>query len=187
MTKGDKAFLAVASFVLVLGVVFATWLQPKQPNFAGDSGYQEQPTSYRAGGAGCEPAKVNLLPLTERQSKADACAQAQEQHREATDNLIENRRAAVASEGSAIYTAIQARIEAWGAAFGLLTLLAAIAAAYFAKKAADHTEESANIAREASRAWVACEDIVLLEPVKYGVRPWDDITMVRAGAIGDAT
>jgi hypothetical protein len=60
---------------------------------------------------------------------------------------------------------------AWGAAFGLLTPFAAVAAAYFAKKAADHTEESASVAREASRAWLVCEDITLIEPVRFYTDP----------------
>jgi hypothetical protein len=118
----------------------------------------------QAGGSDCAPSKINLVPARERQAKADACAEAEEQHREAADNLIESRRAAQAAEAGAVASAAQARIEAWSSAIGLLTLLAAVAAAWFAKKAANHTESgakeakrSADLALTAQRPWVDLE------------------------------
>ena len=152
MSSGLRLFIGTSVIALIGAIALALLLQPQQPNFAGDRGYQEQPAGYRAGGSSCEPAKVRSLPIRLRQSKADSCAEAEEQHREATNNLIEARRAAIATEAGAIYTAIQARIEAFGAGLGFLTLIAAIAAAAFARKAAVHTGESVEEARRIGEA-----------------------------------
>jgi hypothetical protein len=173
MTKGDRIFVGAALVAAFLAFLLGWSLQPEQPRIAGDSGYQEESVNYRAGGSGCDPAKINFIPSGERSAKADACAAAEEQHREAANNLIESRRAAIAAEEGAIYTAAQARIEAWGAALGLLTLLAAVAAAWFAKKAADHTEtgsKAAQAALEDERA-----------RTKVELRPWLTLA-VRADA-----
>src|SRR5438270_1946126 len=112
MRRGDGVFLSGAVIAVVLAVIFGALLRPTKPKLAGDSGYQEQPTSYRAGGSSCEPAKIRALPAKLRSRKADACAEAEEQHRRDTNSLIENRRAAVAADASAIYAYAQARIEA---------------------------------------------------------------------------
>jgi hypothetical protein len=157
MSRPDRLFVIGAAAALALALIFGWFLQPEQPKLAGDGGYQEQSASYRAGGSSCEPAKIRALAPALRQAKADACAEGQEQHREAANNFIENRRAAIAAEASAAYTATQARIEAWGAAIGLLTLVAAVAAAFFAKRAAEHTEAGAEAAHDANRPWLEVE------------------------------
>lgn len=152
MPRGYRLFFVAAFIAIVLAFGLARILQPQQPDFAGDRGYQEQATSYRAGGSSCEPAKIRSLPVGLRQSKADSCAEAEEQHREAANNLIENRRSAVATEAAAVAGAAQARIEAWGAGIGFLTLFAAIAAALFAERAAFHTKVSADSYRSREKA-----------------------------------
>ncbi len=147
MPRGYRSVIVVAvGFLAVLPVGYA--LQPEQPQLTGDSGYQEQAASYRAGGAQCEPSAIARLAARKRADKAGACEQAEEQHREAANNLIEARRSASAADASAIATYQQARIAAWATALGLATLLAAIAAAWFAKRAADETMRSANIAED---------------------------------------
>jgi hypothetical protein len=190
MTKGQWVFGGIALAAIILAAALAIFLQPEQPNFAGDRGYQEQAASYRAGGSGCEPAKISALPAKLRQGKADTCAKAEEEHRQTTNSLIENRRAAIATEASAAYTAAQARIEAWGAGIGFLTLIAAIAAATFAKKAADHTERGAS---EGRRAANAAEDSLKVARDEFlqaraGLRAWimaspDTVLNINEGTV----
>jgi hypothetical protein len=148
MNRSDAQLATFAGAAGIVALILGIALQPQQPNLAGDRGYQEQTSSYRAGGAGCEPEKIKALPIQMRERKAYACEDTQDQHREAANNFMEIRRSAIAAEASAVATSNQARIEAWGAAIGFLTLMAAAAAALFAKKAADHTDRSAKAAED---------------------------------------
>ncbi len=171
MSLGSRPFFVSFALALVLAFGFGWSLQPQAPNLTGDHGYQGQATAYRAGGPSCDPMKIRALPAGQRERKADDCAEAEEQHRVTTDGLIETRRAAAAAETSALAAAAQARIEAWGAAIGLLTLFAAVAAAIFAKKAADHTEGSARAGKRAANA--AEESLEISKGVANAeLRPW---------------
>ena len=153
MPRGYRLFFAAAFGCLIAALLIGWRLQPEKPNLAGDSGYREESTSYRAGGADCDPFKVSSLPVRLRQRKADACAEAKEQERKAANNLIEARRAASAADASSIAAYQQAGIAAWGLGASIVTLFAAIAAAVFAERAAFHTKSSheAYRAREKAR------------------------------------
>lgn len=61
----------------------------------------------------------------------------------------------------------QATLIWWEFGIGASTLMAAAAAALFAGIAAHHTKRSADIAQDASRAWVVCEDIKLRQEVTF--------------------
>jgi hypothetical protein len=163
MPRGYRLFLFGAVAAIASAFVIAWLSQPKEPNFAGHRGYQEQAAAYRAGGSGCEPTKIGTLPIGLRQGKADACAEAEEQHREAANGLIEARRSADAADTQAVMAYQQARIETWGAAVGFLTLLAALSAAIFAERAAFHTKASS----EAYKARERAELIPGLKPTPY--------------------
>jgi len=127
----------VAAVGLTVSVGVGWILQPKKPNLPGERGYHEYSAAYRAGGAGCEPQRIDLLRRRERQRKEDACADGKEQHREAANSFIETRRAADAADATAILAYQQTRVFAWGAAIALFTLFAAAVAAIYAKKTAD--------------------------------------------------
>ncbi len=142
MPRGYRLFFFAALGCVVFAVVLAWLLQPKQPNLTGDSGYREQSANYRAGGSDCEPSKIRALPIGLREGKADACAEAEEQHRATSNNLLEARRAASAADAAAIAAYQQARIAAWGFGAGIMTLFAAIAAAVFAERAAHYTKSN---------------------------------------------
>lgn len=178
MGRGDKLFLTGAGIALGLALIFGWALQPQQPYFPRNGGYHEEPANYHAGGSGCEPANLKALPARVRASKTDACAEAAEQHREATNNFVEARRSAVAAEASAIYAAAEARIGAWESALGFMTLIAAVAAAFFAKKAADHTERSADAARDALKHQIETSNRQLRAYVSIGI---PTITPMRDG------
>ena len=152
MPRGYRLFFITALAAVVLALALGGILQPPQPRFSGNPGYQEQAASYRAGGANCEPSKIRLLPIALRQRQADTCEEAKEQHRESAGNLIEGRRGTIAAEANAYYSYVQARFAAYGAAIGLMTLFAAVGAAIFAERAAFHTKVGAESykAREAA-------------------------------------
>ncbi|WP_169476901.1 hypothetical protein [Novosphingobium sp. SG919] len=168
MAPGYRLFFFTAFLSLVIAVALGSLLQPERPNLVGSIGQREQPNFYRAVGSDCQPARISVLPVKLRTRKADACAKAEEQYREANDSLVQARRAADAADASAIVAYEQTRIAAWGFSAGILTLLAAFAAAFFAERAAHHTKRSADAAEQALRPWITME----IEP-ESSVR-WDD-------------
>jgi hypothetical protein len=85
---------------------------------------------------------LDIISARKRLAKAEACAKAEEEHREATNGLIEARRAADAADASANSAYQQAGIAAWGLSAGIVTLAAALGAAIFAERAAYHTKRS---------------------------------------------
>lgn len=149
MSRGYRLFFATAFGCIILAVALGLWLQPEKPNLPGEKGFQEQSHTYQAGGANCQPAKISVLPIRLRQRKADACAEAEQQHRESANGIVEARRAASAADAQAISANQQARIATWGGIVGALTLFAAIGAAVFAERAAFQTKRSADAAFEA--------------------------------------
>ncbi len=172
----------VAATLGVVGVVtfsigFA--LQPEKPHLAGESGYRKQSPAYQAGGTDCEQSRFLTLRGIDRERKISDCREAEEQHREAADNVIEARRSASAADASAVAAYQQAWIAAWGAAFVAATLIAAIGAAIFAERAAFHTMRSADVAErqlaEADRPYLiliesnlaGIADINCIEPLGF--------------------
>lgn len=144
-------FLAVGGCV-VLAIFLALFLQPQNVNLSGNTGYQEQATGYRAGGYDCQPDAIKALSSGERARRAITCQEAEEEHRLKTNDLIQQRRAADAAEATSIFTFQQTRIAAWGMALGLITMAAAIAAAFYARDAAKAARDSLKHASETSRA-----------------------------------
>ena len=177
----------LAAFGCLIAALFLGWLlQPEKPNLPGDSGYREQAASYRAGGSDCEPSKVRALPVRLRSRKADACAEAEERHREATNNIIAVRRSARAADASAIVSYQQARIAAWGFGAGIVTLLAAIAAAVFAERAAFHTKsgsESYRAREEASLLPMIIVDAYTVHGFAKNVGPTKAIMLIANSTI----
>jgi hypothetical protein len=141
-----------------------------------DSGYEAISASYEAGGTGCKPRILNRLATRKRERETYRCQEAEEQHREATDALIEARRQADAADAGAILSFKETGITAWGAGLGFVTMMAAIGAALFAERAAHHTKRSANIASTANRPWIA-----------IGLRLRDGLVSQRGGISGGFT
>lgn len=168
MSKRNWLYV-IAGVGLALG--FAAFiglcLEPQKPNFAGDKGFQEQPANYHAGGPGCEPAAINRLSKLERQRKADACEDSKEQHRQATNSIIEARRAADAADASAVAAYQQARIAAWGMSASVLTFFAAAAAAIYAGLA---VKEMRRIGETQVRAYMSFDKAEMKEDENGGAR-----------------
>lgn len=153
MPRGYLLFFVAVLGAIILALGLGRSLEPNEPHFSGDQGYQGQAASYRAGGTKCEPAKIRSVAAPLRQAQTDSCAQSAEQHRQTENALIESRRSAIATEASAYFDFVQARIAAYGASIGFMTLCAAVAAAIFAERAAFHTKSgtSAYKARESGQ------------------------------------
>lgn len=161
MSRGYRDIIAPAIGVSIAGAALAWALYPEQPELSGNAAYQEQQPGYRAGGSDCLPAEIAELRGRQRARRAVACQEAEEQHRLAANDLIQQRRAADAADASAVLTYQQTRIAAWGVFLGFVTMAAAIAAAWFARRAAVATEETVGIAREASSG--AADALVIAE------------------------
>jgi hypothetical protein len=157
VTRTLRIFIPTLALAGLIALAFGYALQPEKPHLSGDGGYREQAGTYNAGGASCEPAQIETLPSGVRERKAEACADAKEQHRTATNGVIEARRAADAADASAVAAYDQARIAAWGMGVGIVTLIAAVFAAAFAASASHHTRRGADAAHDANRPWLEVE------------------------------
>lgn len=146
MSRSDWGLIAAAIGVLVFAGAIALALYPEQPNLTGNTGYQTQAAGYRAGGPDCQPSEVDRLTGGDLSRRGINCKEAEEQHRLQTDDLMQQRRAADAADASAVFSFQQTRIGAIGAAFGLITMFAAIGAAWYARDAA--TAAKANLAHD---------------------------------------
>lgn len=169
MLRGYRnEFFAVAGCI-ALGVILAILLQPKPVRLTGNSGYQEQAAQYHAGGYDCEPSVIAALRKGERPRRAIACQEAEEQHRLTANDLIQQRRAADAAEASSVFAFQQTKIAAYGMALGLITMIAAIAAAFYAREAAkaarEGLEHAAHTSQAELRAYLRSEsEVVSREP-----------------------
>ena len=155
MSRGNWRILAtIAGLIAALAfVALPAWsLYPEKPQLSGNTAKQEQSASYRTGGADCQPTPASDLTDGERAHRAVACQEAEEQHRLQTNDLIQQRRSADAADAMAILTYEQTRIAAWGMALGFVTMAAAIAAAFYARSAAVHSDKSPKAFVNAERA-----------------------------------
>ena len=141
----------VATLVGIALACMALWvaLKPREPDIAAKQDLQHQHPDYRPGGPECNPQWLDGLSGRYADGIRQTCAEAAEEHRLKTNDLVQQTRSADAAETIVWLTYDQARIAQSGTLFSFLTLIAASAAAYFAWKAAQETGRSANIAKDA--------------------------------------
>jgi hypothetical protein len=152
MLKRYRNELFAVGACVALGLILAVLLQPRPIGLARNAGYQEQAAQYRAGGYECQPDVLERFAKSERARRAVTCKEAEEQHRLAANDLIQQWRAADAAEASSVFSFQQTRIAAYGMALGLVTMIAAIAAAFYAREAAKAAQEGLDHAAQTSRA-----------------------------------
>lgn len=148
MPTSYRDIIAPAFGVGIAGAVLAWALYPEEPKLTGNIARQEQQPGYRAGGPDCLPSEIANLRGRKRARRTVTCQEAEEQYRLAANDLVQQRRAADAADASAVLTYQQTRIAAWGVFLGFVTMAAAIAAAWFARRAAVATEETVGLARD---------------------------------------
>ncbi|WP_312312383.1 hypothetical protein [Sphingobium yanoikuyae] len=150
MSRGYQFVIASIIGVAAASGILTWSVYPEAPRLTGNAAFQEQNPVYRAGGADCAAAEFSKARSRIRALRAIACQEAEEQHRLAANDLIQQRRAADAADASAILTYQQTKIAALGVFLGFVTMAAAIAAAWFARRAAVATEETVTLAKEGS-------------------------------------
>lgn len=126
----------------------AVWTYPssKSPPRAGIERYAIE---YMPGGAGCLAQALDRLPQSpEKDTRLIECAKAKHDHTVAIANLAEQQRATSTSELQAELAMQQVRLSWIQTVGGIITLFAAIFAAWYAGKAAFEARRSANLAQE---------------------------------------
>jgi hypothetical protein len=148
--RAIAAIVGLLVGVFSLGVLVAWVMWPGNASLPTYEWNKTAYSEYQPGGASCQPARIKaLLTDRERARKRETCEEATEQHRIDTNDLKQQTRAADAAAAAVIVAEWQAKATVLGLIIGLYTLLAAVAAAFFAKQAADETKRSANAAENA--------------------------------------
>ena len=174
ITKRRALSASLIALSLVVAFLSGLFLRPYASKSDKGDAYLAMSPSYRAGGTRCAVSRIITLAGEIRQREINRCADAEEQLREATNTFLVNKRAANAAELSAIYSGQQAETAKVGVAAGVLTLIAAAAAALFAKLAANYTRDGANAS---ARAALVAEDNLKvsreeLKQAQSGLRAW---------------
>jgi hypothetical protein len=134
-------------------------LQPRQPELPRYQYTQPGKTDYQPGGRACEPSI--LAAIRERRQAArerERCAEEAEKHRLQSDDLVQQTRAADAAQAQVGLAFYQNRLLLFGTIGGWLTLVAAAAAAIYARDAARAANKSLDHAKSVAddelRPWV---------------------------------
>lgn len=127
--------VCVTAFLICIGLW--VWLQPAPPDLPTLDQRGSPPAAFIPGGPSCNPRPIN--PRAASQTVREAayrCAEAAEAARMQSEDLTQQRRSADAAMATARAAYDQSRILLIGTIFGGLTLLAAGAAAFYARVAA---------------------------------------------------
>jgi hypothetical protein len=157
MSRSDRLILASFIGVLIAAVVIGIALYPEKPRLSGNTAHEEISTSHRAGSSDCQPYRIGGLSGGKSSRHRESCERAEREQTNNRNNYIQARRSADAADASAVAAYEQARVSAIGAALGIITMFAAIGAAFYAREAARHTDRGA---KEAARAATANEESV---------------------------
>lgn len=170
MSRGYwSGFFAIGGFLAFSVITIGAWLllQPREPTMPVYEGLQAENAHYRPGGSGCDPSRLRILG-DKASDERDRCAEAEEEHRLKSNDLVQQTRAANAAETTSWLTYAQSRVMAFQTIAGIFTLFAAVYAAWYARQAsiearrgADAAEESVRQALETSHAqlsaYITCE------------------------------
>lgn len=162
--KDNWGVAIVLAAGLIVGILMLVFLQPREPNLPAYEYSEGRTANYQPGGRGCEP---QVLASIRERAKAlaerDRCANEAEEHRLKSDDLVQQARTADATAAQTALTLDLTRFALWGTVGGLLTLIAASLAAYFARNAAYAARGSLDAFSEVERADI----IVTLEHFEF--------------------
>ncbi|MFY7836854.1 MAG: hypothetical protein ACOVQ0_11315 [Novosphingobium sp.] len=181
-----------------------TAFSPKQPILPDYQNADTQPVQYYPGGTNCGPEILAHLTGVKATSETDRCKEVAEEHRLKTNDLVQQTRAADAANAAALLGYTATKIALAGLIGGLLTLVAAGFAAYYARKAytTAHTtleietrpfvrfpkikmnEEERKTGRVRYEFVIAVENIGLLPA--NNVRTWTSAQIAKIGEYSDA-
>lgn len=152
MLRGNRLYVLAIGLVCASFMVLSWWLLPTPPSFSTHKQVPAPKSDYQPGGSGCKPEALRQLSGDESVAKRDACADAAEQYRLNTQDLVQQTRAADGAQVGAIISYQGFLVSYLGAIVSFFTLVTAIAAVWFAKKASDTADRSVKIAIETSQA-----------------------------------
>jgi len=157
MLRGERGFFWFVVICLVFAMVAWTALRPAYPSLPTNEYLKAEETGYSPSSPRCLPSRLKNLSDTEAADERYRCeVQSQTQSIESAD-LVQQARSADAANASVQLTYRQLLVEIAAGICGLLTLLAAAYAAWYARRAAEANHVANNIARDGNRAWLSLE------------------------------
>lgn len=158
MPGSNKLLYVALGLVAIVTAVIGWWsfpiLSPTQ-QFRYDSPRNE---NYRPGGSQCEPSALAAIADAKvRLHQTDNCQKKAEEYRQASDDLIQQTRAANAAQAQADIASQQLWAGWLQTLGGFLTLAAAAGAAIYARDAAKESRRSANEAEASHKSFIAGE------------------------------
>jgi hypothetical protein len=138
-------------------------LRPGQPDLPSYQHTEGRDPNYQAGGSSCQPSVLSTIrDSREAARERERCAKETEDHALQSNDLIQQARAADASQAQAWLAYQMAWMGVYGTIGGFLTLLAAAAAAFYARDGARAGKDSLAHARPwvsikvvAKRVWLS--------------------------------
>ncbi|MCK8457036.1 hypothetical protein [Sphingomonas faeni] len=164
-------------------LIASTWvIYPQAPKLTPDNAFKQEVARFRPGGQRCQAEVIRRLKIPSRiERRAADCLDAEQKQRDQSNSILEARRAADAASASAVSAFEQTRIAALSLSLGALTMIAAIAAAWYARQAAEGTKQS-NVAYQS-----AARPVVVISLANFKIEAlWltYDIVCANVGGTG---
>lgn len=147
--------------LLMAGLLWL-WLSPPSPRLSPDQGQSTPSGTYKEAAAGCAPQELMALSGARGRRERERCAVDVENRREQIESIEQAARAAQAAEQGAIEGYFQARSISVQSVLLFLAFVAALWAAWEARKGAGAIKEQVKLARDefdaAHRPWIAIRE-----------------------------
>lgn len=177
MLKGERGFLVFVLGCLFLAAFAWMMMRPQAPHLPTNKYIEAQETMYSPGSPACLPSRLEALSEKDAADEKYRCEIQAERERIQSSDLVQQTRSADAAAATVNLTYRQMLIDLAGAIFGVLTVLAAGYAAFYARRAAEAGRGSNEIARENARhqlrAYMTSGDISLNSITINGNRLWE--------------
>jgi hypothetical protein len=181
-----RAIIAFVGYLAISGILWVN-LRPAPPSVPAYQHLLARNSTYYPGGVACRPTQ-STARAGGRKSRIDSdfCKEASEQYRLQTGNLLQQTRIADASWASADLSYRQTAIALTSAIVGLFTLLAAVIAALYAKRAAEAAEQSIkhglDTSRSELRAYLMSDSEAIFRDAENSRKFTGQITLKNTGA-----
>lgn len=142
MTMANPIKISLVGGLIILSLLLWFSFVPSGPTPLRNDAGATSSSAYRAGGSSCHPEKLSKLADDAALAEFDRCADAAEEHRLKTEDLIQQMRSADAAEASVLISYEVAKMTLLGLIIGGLTCAAAFAAAFYARLAYKEAEKS---------------------------------------------
>jgi hypothetical protein len=170
--------------ILITGAVLGTvwYALPQEPRIPSQQADESPPENYLAGGAVCDPKRLNVLSADKAPAERDRCTEAAEDHRIREAELAQQRRANDLAEWNLRLTARQARSGFLQTVATVLAFIAAAVAAVFAGIAVRHAGASAKADNLALRATRRANKEARVEAAEQAKRFTDQLHLMADNA-----